>query len=136
MAERNERSYPLPLKASIKPASRASAPPTLSALPTSPTIPADKGSRSSLPNIKPSHHEISIEAEVIWRNEGCPQERDTAIWLEAERRLTHGEGTLRTESVAATTSDPLAGISFRSDRLMGELNDLFPGQMGRETTSL
>ncbi len=66
----------------------------------------------------PTHHDISILAERIWHKRGCPQGQDEAIWLEAERRLN---------SVPASS-----GMSGA----MRDLNDLFPGSSGQETTSL
>jgi hypothetical protein len=35
----------------------------------------------------PSHDEISALARAIWEKRGCPHGQDSAIWLEAERRL-------------------------------------------------
>jgi hypothetical protein len=38
----------------------------------------------------PTHAEISVCASAIWEISGRPRGRDTAIWLEAERRLRTG----------------------------------------------
>jgi len=35
----------------------------------------------------PTYDEISSRAQSLWRDWGCPEGRDTEIWLEAERLL-------------------------------------------------
>lgn len=35
----------------------------------------------------PSHDEIAQMAQQLWQQRGCPNGRDTEIWLEAERKL-------------------------------------------------
>jgi hypothetical protein len=35
----------------------------------------------------PTHDEISLEAQKLWQNRGCPDGCDNEIWLEAERKL-------------------------------------------------
>ena len=41
----------------------------------------------------PTHDEISLEAQQLWQNCGCPADRDTEIWLKAERKLKDGPAT-------------------------------------------
>jgi len=57
----------------------------------------------------PTHDEISLEAQKIWQNWGCPVGRDTEIWLEAERKLTEDTAansfTSRTSAEAASESE-------------------------------
>ncbi len=38
--------------------------------------------------ITPTHHEISLAAQKLWQDRGCPIGRDDEIWHEAERMLT------------------------------------------------
>ncbi|MGA2018898.1 MAG: DUF2934 domain-containing protein [Opitutaceae bacterium] len=47
--------------------------------------------------LAPSHEEIAVEAEVLWRQKGCPENCDEEIWLEAERQLLHVARTYREE---------------------------------------
>jgi hypothetical protein len=35
----------------------------------------------------PNHDEIARHARKLWHDRGCPADRDTEIWLEAEREL-------------------------------------------------
>lgn len=86
--------------------------------------------------LAPSHEEIAVEAEVLWRQKGCPENCDEEIWLEAERQLLHVARTYREELDDKALSDPLSRLDLKSDDVMGELEELFPGQTGRETTSL
>lgn len=37
-----------------------------------------------------THDDIAQEAQLLWRERGCPEGRDTEIWLEAERRMCSG----------------------------------------------
>jgi hypothetical protein len=86
----------------------------------------------------PTHSEISALAESIWLRRGRPYGIDDEIWLEAERELSRppspkfGEGT---ETGHLVDTGPFADVG-RVGSLMGELNELFPGESGRETTSL
>jgi hypothetical protein len=36
----------------------------------------------------PTHDEIALQAEQLWRKRGCPGGRDEEIWFEAERQLS------------------------------------------------
>jgi hypothetical protein len=38
----------------------------------------------------PTHQEIALKARRLWQDRGCPEGRDTEIWLEAERMLSEG----------------------------------------------
>jgi hypothetical protein len=83
-----------------------------------------------------SHREIATRAETLWREKGCPQGCDNELWLEAERQLRHlpgPEGEIRNR---ITLADPRFDFNLKSDDLMEELNERFPGQTGKETTSL
>jgi hypothetical protein len=57
----------------------------------------------------PTHEEISLEAQKIWQNRGCPADCDTEIWLEAERKLMENPAantfTARTSAEAASESE-------------------------------
>jgi hypothetical protein len=35
----------------------------------------------------PTHEEIALQAQWLWRDRGCPEGVDDQIWLEAERQL-------------------------------------------------
>jgi hypothetical protein len=37
--------------------------------------------------ITPTHHEISLAAQKLWQDRGCPTDRDDEIWLDAEQML-------------------------------------------------
>jgi hypothetical protein len=102
----------------------------------SPNVVAALKLTSSFVNVGPSHEEISVEAEVLWRQEGCPKDRDKEIWLEAERRLLHVARTYRNEQDEKALADPLSRLDLKSDDVMGELGELFPAQTGKEPTSL
>jgi len=77
-----------------------------------------------------------MKAEVLWRQRGCPENCDEEIWLEAEQQLCHVARTDKEEQDEKAFSDPLPRLNDKSDGVMGELEELYPGQTGRETTSL
>lgn len=54
-----------------------------------------------------SHEQISRRAEELWRQYGCPEGRDEAIWLEAEQQLLGTQNTLANESQFASISERL-----------------------------
>jgi hypothetical protein len=88
----------------------------------------------------PSHEEIATRAEALWRERGCPLGYDDELWLEAERHCyQRSNGPLEGENQVALCYPP-SRLNLESDNAMGdvleELNYLFPGQTGRETTSL
>jgi len=83
----------------------------------------------------PSHSEISRRAKALWMWRGCPESLDEEIWLEAERQLLRpseppGKGN------GAAPPEPLSRLDLKSDDVMAELEELFPGPTGKETTSL
>ena len=57
----------------------------------------------------PTYDEISKEAQRLWENRGCPTDRDTEIWLEAERKLNEepptNTFTARATAEAASESE-------------------------------
>jgi hypothetical protein len=87
-------------------------------------------------SLAPSREEISVEAEVLWRQRGCPSGRDDEIWLEAERQLRHVARIQQDADDEKALSDPLSRLDLKSDDVMGELEELFPDPSGKETTSL
>jgi len=56
-----------------------------------------------------THNEISQEAQRLWQEWGCPNGRDTEIWLEAERKLSEDPApntfTARSSAEAASESE-------------------------------
>lgn len=38
----------------------------------------------------PTHDEIATKAAQLWKDRGCPEGIDNAIWLEAEQQLKAG----------------------------------------------
>ncbi len=55
----------------------------------------------------PTHDEIALQAQQLWRNRGCPDGCDTEIWLEAERQLSGGRtaGTFAERAKAETAAE-------------------------------
>jgi len=92
-------------------------------------------SRSSTPSTDPSlslsKTDIASRAEALWRQNGCPQGRDEEFWLEAEQQLRRGKGPAA-QGTKGVLSDPNAD----SESLAQELDDRFPDDTGKETTSL
>ena len=86
--------------------------------------------------LRPTHLEIAAEAEVLWRQKGCPQGADKEIWLEAERQLHHVPRLAKDEADMIALDDPLSRLDRKSDEVMGELEELFPSQTGKSETSL
>ena len=100
-----------------------------------PFRPSPSSAVSTGVRLTPSHEEIAMRAEALWREKGCPQGCDTEVWLEAERqfdRRPDPEG----ERDRIALADPRLDFNRKSDDLMEELNERFPGQTGKETTSL
>jgi len=86
--------------------------------------------------LAPTHLEIAVEAEVLWRQRGCPHGLDKEIWLEAERQLHHVPRLAKDEADAIALADPLSRLNKASDDVMGELEELFPSRPGKSETSL
>lgn len=100
------------------------------------TPPAAVSKRSAGSRVVPTRADIAALAEVLWRQAGCPEGRDEATWLEAERQLKFEATKERRSEDKAALSDPLSRLNRRSDDVMGELEELFPEGGGKETTSL
>ena len=100
----------------------------------------DRSSSSSTSSadavLVPSHDEIATRAEALWREKECPQGRDDELWLEAERQLCCSPAFVGKERDRIALADPRFDFNHKSDDLMEELNERFPGQTGKETTSL
>lgn len=47
----------------------------------------NKNSEGVVGEARPSHEQITIRAELLWKAQGSPTGRDEEIWLEAERQL-------------------------------------------------
>ena len=76
----------------------------------------------------PSHEEIAVEAEVLWRQNGCPVDCDAAFWLEAESQLLQVAKAYQREQNDPAMAEPLSRLDPKSDDVMGELEELFPLQ--------
>jgi hypothetical protein len=88
----------------------------------------------------PSHEEIATRAETLWRERGCPLGSDDELWLEAERHCyPRSNDPLEKKNQVALCYTP-SRLNLESDDAMGnvleELDYLYPGQTGKETTSL
>jgi hypothetical protein len=97
-------------------------------------------SRTELPanaRLAPSHDEIAIRAQELWREMGCPQGHDKEIWLAAERRLCGELRREKEESDRRMLLEQLALVNHvRMDNVMDTLERLYPGATGISTTSL
>ena len=91
---------------------------------------------SANPRLAPSHEEIAVEAEVLWRQRGCPRDCDTQIWLEAERTLRVAAKHERHRRDTIALSKPLSRLNLKSDDVMGELEELCPDPKASVTTAL
>jgi hypothetical protein len=85
--------------------------------------------------LDPSHAAIAARAEALWREKGFPQGREEETWLEAERQLW-AELRQRIKRDEIMLADPRFAFNRDSNDLMEELNERFPGQTGKEPTSL
>jgi hypothetical protein len=103
--------------------------------PVSPKIPAHA---PTLPAVKalPTHRQIAIEAEVLWRQRGCPTGDDVQIWLDAERQLHHVPAISRDKLERLALRNPLSRMDMNSDDVMGELEELFPSPETPVSTAL
>ena len=84
----------------------------------------------------PTHRQIAIEAEVIWRQRGCPTGDDVQIWLDAERQLHHVPGIARDKWECFAKRNPLSRMDMKSDDVMSELEELFPSPSSPVSTAL
>jgi hypothetical protein len=80
---------------------------------------------ATTPRRSPSHDDITARAEAIWIERGRPQGADDEIWLEAERLLN-----------LPGAESGLRPAGFKRDSVLADLDELYPGSTGRETTSL
>jgi len=104
-----------------------------------PSVRAPLTSRSSAianPSFAPSHAEIAIRAEALWRQKDRPQGCDEDTWLTAERQLFRELCTGHDAREEAAFARPGFPFNWESGALMDEVNERFPGQTGKETTSL
>jgi hypothetical protein len=88
------------------------------------------------PSLIPTHEEISVEAEILWRQRGCPTGIDEQLWLEAERQLHSVMRAAQGRADLAAPAEPLSRMDLNSDAVMEELEELFPMPAGKETTSV
>jgi hypothetical protein len=104
--------------------------------PNSESIPPSPGAADTRPDARlaPTHREISIQAEELWRQKGCPDNSDEKIWLEAERFLWNRPASAEDRCAAVVLDNPK--YRFVSGDVMKELDGLFPSSSGQETTSL
>ena len=88
------------------------------------------------PRLVPTHEEIAVEAEVLWRQRGCPRDHDLEIWLEAERQLLHIPRLVWDKWDKFARSNPLSRMDLNSDDVMAELEELFPPGVNQASTAL
>ena len=87
--------------------------------------------------LTPSHEEIAIRAEALWREMGCPQGCDKQIWLAAERRLIRDLRLEKEEKDRRALLEQLSLLNhLRMDNVMEKLEELYPEPTGKSTTSL
>jgi hypothetical protein len=87
--------------------------------------------------LAPSHQEVAIRAEALWREMGCPQGCDKQIWLAAERRLCRDLRLEKEEKDRKALLEQLSLINqVRLDNVMEKLEELYPEPTARSTTSL
>jgi len=53
---------------------------------------------------KPSHEQVALRAELLWKAKGTPSGQDEQIWLEAERQLYDEAKEVFSNSAASTPS--------------------------------
>jgi hypothetical protein len=98
---------------------------------------ATEPASSANARLAPSHEEIAIRAELLWREMGCPQGCDKQIWLAAERRLCRELRLEKEEKDRKALLEQLSLINHvRMDNMMEKLEELYPGATGISTTSL
>jgi hypothetical protein len=88
------------------------------------------------PRLTSAHQEIATQAESLWRGKGCPPERDAEIWLEAESQIGIKHRLAQSDRDEKAFADPHFLFHQGGGIVMDQLNELFPGSTGRETTSL
>jgi Protein of unknown function (DUF2934) len=92
--------------------------------------------KSSAPSFTPppvpTQDDIAAAAKLLWIEKGRPENCDTDIWLEAERRL-HAPAARSNGGPAFRTSEASTG---NTETAMEELDDLYPDSPGRGSTAL
>jgi hypothetical protein len=71
----------------------------------------------------PSHEEVAQRARQLWHSYGEPTDRDTEIWLEAERQLSAGTSGAASDLASQANSRTISeskGASGLADRLNTE----------------
>lgn len=97
---------------------------------------ASSSKTSAAPNQPPNHALIAAKAEALWRQRGRPIGADLEIWLDAERQLKLAGRCWRMKRDMKALSNPIPRLNLRRGGVVGELEDLFPRDTGRSTTSL
>jgi hypothetical protein len=74
---------------------------------------------SKATDAKPTHEQIAIRAELLWKAKGSPEGRDEEIWLEAERQLYDEakeiiSSTPRSESSNLSSEEPNPAMGSQS----------------------
>ena len=68
----------------------------------------------SATDAKPSHEQISIRAELLWKAKGSPSGRDEEIWLEAERQLYDEAREIIADLPKTSSEDPNPSLGAQS----------------------
>ena len=88
-------------------------------------------------SLAPSHGEIAIRAEALWREMGCPQGCDKQIWLAAERRMYRDLRLEKEERDRKALLDQLSLINnVKMNTVMEKLEELYPQPSSQVRTSL
>lgn len=80
--------------------------------------------QSSVSDAKPSHEQIAIRAELLWKAQGSPAGRDEQIWLEAERQLFDEAR----EIIAAPARSPEPGTRSNSTPSSSKASEQMSGR--------
>ena len=126
MGQERKKAHPQPLKKHTHPPQPVRHQPAHPSLAKGPKAVVATKIKLPVANAAPSHEEIAAEAEVLWRQEGCPKDRDAAIWLEAERKLVEVARAFRNAQDPKVIAEPLSRLDPKTDDVMGELEELFP----------
>jgi hypothetical protein len=63
----------------------------------------------------PTHEQIALQAQWLWRDRGCPEGIDDQIWLEAERQLSEkskGPGSRQPDEITERAQSETAAESM------------------------
>jgi LmbE family N-acetylglucosaminyl deacetylase len=92
-------------------------------------------SKKSVPILRnPTHNEVSACASALWERSGKPQDRDVAIWLEAERHLR--SGALMAEAADDASADTMVLLGEPGGTLENSLQAFGDQSGARSATSL